>query len=78
MLRALPGSHAPRPARGAPLPCFTFETPERCVYEIWTHPEDTGALTGEVVVDGRRGHGEVVDRLAFADQVRIVTVGAAA
>lgn len=75
-MRPLPGSHPPRPQRGAPELCFAAEA--RGLYELWVHPDDTaGFLTPELVVDGRPARGELVDRLAFADQVRVV-LGAAA
>lgn len=74
-MRPLPGSHSPRPARGAPETCFAAELDDRGVYELWVHPDDTAGMLGEVAVNGRRGRGELVDRLAFADQVRL-TLGA--
>lgn len=70
-MRPAPGSHPPRPKQGSPELCFAAAA--QGLYELWVHPDDTAALTGDaVVVNGRRGRGELVDRLAFADQIRVV------
>ena len=70
--RPKPGSHAHRPARGELLPALSRD--EWGIHEVWCHPDDTDELVhggGLTVVNGRPATAVVVDRHAYADQLRI-------
>lgn len=66
--RPQPGTHAPRPARGELVGCTNAPLPA----EVWCNPDDTAAFLADgIVVNGVRCRVQVVDRLAYADQLRI-------
>jgi hypothetical protein len=68
-LRPRPGSHPPRPARGTLDSCLI---PGRDgVHEVWCHPADTAELLRGIVVNGVACEVRLVDRLAYADTLRI-------
>ena len=70
-----PGSHSPRPARGQIVSAMYYE-PGADIFEVWVHPDDTADLLAGGIrrVNGLPVSVIVVDRLAYADQLRICVV----
>lgn len=63
------GSHPVRPARGELVSAMN---PGRAAFwEVWAHPDDTPELLRGIVVNGIPATVTVVDRHAYADQLRI-------
>jgi hypothetical protein len=74
-VRPMPGTHSPRPRRGTMESALNEANHAGVgISEVWVHPADTADLLngGIEYVNGHRVYVTVVDRLAFADQLRIV------
>lgn len=75
MDRPAAGSHPPRPERGQLVSCLIGGMHDGAeLYEVWCHPADTADLVagGLVVVNGKPARAFLVDRLAYADTLRVL------